>query len=77
MLEVTTLQAEREKRETIEFIEILKTMSASEKQQLKGIMIGIKLSKVAYLHDVQEKNFSKESKVDNAEIKKYQQISLF
>lgn len=44
MLE-NTLQAEREKRETTEFIEILKTMSESEKQQVKGIMIGIKLSK--------------------------------
>ncbi len=41
----TTLQAEREKRETTEFITILKTMSESEKQQIKGIMIGIQLSK--------------------------------
>ena len=47
MLETMTLQAEREKRETTEFIEILKTMSESEKQQVKGIMIGIKLSKSA------------------------------
>lgn len=40
-----TLQAEREKRETTEFIEILKTMSESERQQIKGVMIGIQLSK--------------------------------
>ncbi len=40
-----TLQAEREKRETTEFIEILKTMSESERQQIKGMMIGIQLSK--------------------------------
>lgn len=40
-----TLQAERERRETTEFIEILKTMSESEKQQIKGVMIGIQLSK--------------------------------
>lgn len=45
MLEATTLQTGREKRETTEFIKILKTMSDSEKQQVKGIMIGIKLSK--------------------------------
>lgn len=37
-----TLQAERE---TTEFIEILKTMSESERQQIKGVMIGIQLSK--------------------------------
>ena len=37
-----TLQAEREKRETTE---ILKTMSESERQQIKGVMIGIQLSK--------------------------------
>lgn len=48
MLEATTLQAEREKRETTEFIEMIKTMSESEKQQIKGIMIGIKLSKSAF-----------------------------
>lgn len=41
----TTLQAEREKREATEFIEILKTMSESERQQVKGVMIGIQLSK--------------------------------
>ena len=40
-----TLQAEREKRETTEFIEILKTMSETERQQIKGGMIGIQLSK--------------------------------
>lgn len=45
MLEATTLQAERETREITEFIEILKTMSNREKQQIKGIMIGINLSK--------------------------------
>lgn len=42
-----TLQAEREKREATEFIEILKTMSESERQQVKGVMIGIQLSKGA------------------------------
>lgn len=36
MLEATTLQAEREKRETTEFIEILKTMSESEKAAGQG-----------------------------------------
>lgn len=41
----TTLQEEREKREATEFITALKTMSESEKQQIKGIMIGIQLSK--------------------------------
>ena len=41
----TTLQAEREKRETTEFIEILKTMTVEEQQQIKGIMIGIRLAK--------------------------------
>ena len=45
MLEIATLQVEKEKKETTEFIEILKTMSDREKQQVKGIMIGIKLSK--------------------------------
>ena len=40
-----TLQKEREERETTEFIEILKTMSESERQQIKGVMIGIQLSK--------------------------------
>lgn len=41
----TTLQEERERTEATEFITILKTMSESEKQQIKGIMIGIQLSK--------------------------------
>lgn len=41
----TTLQEEREKREATEFIAMLKTMSESEKQQIKGVMIGIKLSR--------------------------------
>lgn len=40
-----TLQAEREKRETIEFVELLKTMSKEEKHEIKGIMIGINLAK--------------------------------
>lgn len=40
-----TLQAEREKRETTEFIELLKSMSEIEKERVKGVMIGIKLSK--------------------------------
>lgn len=39
------LQAETERQEAIEFITMLKTMSESEKQQIKGIMIGISLSK--------------------------------
>lgn len=33
-----TLQAEREKRETTEFIEILKTLSRDEQNQVKGYM---------------------------------------
>ncbi len=37
-----TLQVESE---VTEFIEMLKTMSTTEKQQIKGIMIGINLSK--------------------------------
>ena len=40
-----TLQAERENQEVIEFITMLKTMSDSEKNQIKGIMIGIGLAK--------------------------------
>ena len=40
-----TLQAEREKRETIEFVELLKTMSKEEKHELRGIMLGINLAK--------------------------------
>ena len=35
----------QENREVIEFIEILKKMSESERQQIKGVMIGIQLSK--------------------------------
>lgn len=34
-----TLQAEREKRETTEFIEILKTMSESERQAVQSIVM--------------------------------------
>ena len=48
MNETLTLQGEREKRdnrEISEFIEILKTLTDSEKQQVKGIMIGIQLAK--------------------------------
>lgn len=41
----TTLQLEKEKQEVTEFITILKTLSETEKQQVKGIMIGINLSK--------------------------------
>lgn len=37
-----TLQVESE---VTEFIEMLKTMSTTEKEQLRGIMIGITLSK--------------------------------
>lgn len=33
-----TLQAEREKREATEFIEILKTMSETEKAEVRGYM---------------------------------------
>ena len=44
---VTTLQQDREQREANEFIEILKTMTEVEKSQIKGIMIGIRLSKAA------------------------------
>lgn len=40
-----TLQAEREKREITEFIELLKTMSKEEKHELRGIMLGINLVK--------------------------------
>ena len=52
-VKATTLQAEREKREMTEFITILKTMSESEKQQIKGIMIGIQLSKANYTAGLQ------------------------
>lgn len=41
MLEATTLQilqAEKEKREAAEFIEILKTMSDTEKAEVRGYM---------------------------------------
>lgn len=41
----STLQMEREKQEVTEFITILKKLSEVEKQQVKGIMIGINLSK--------------------------------
>ena len=37
--------AENEKQEVVDFITLLKTMSESEKQQLRGIMIGINLAK--------------------------------
>jgi hypothetical protein len=40
-----TLQEHNEKTETMEFIEMLKTMTEKEKQQVKGILIGIQLSK--------------------------------
>lgn len=53
MLEVSTLQEEREKKETTEFIEALKSMSESEKQQVKGIMLGIKLAKDSFTHKAQ------------------------
>ena len=36
-----TLQAEREKRETIEFVELLKTMSKEEKHELRLSLIHI------------------------------------
>lgn len=48
-----TLQAEREKRETTEFVELLKSMSEIEKERVKGVMIGIKLSKTAPTAEVQ------------------------
>lgn len=38
MLEATTLQAEREKREITEFIEMLKNMSDTEKARVRGYM---------------------------------------
>lgn len=44
-----SLQEIKEKEEAMEFMARLKTMTETEKQQLKGIMIGIALSK-------QEKN---------------------
>ena len=40
-----TVKTESEKQEVVEFIELLKTMSTTEKEQLRGIMIGITLSK--------------------------------
>ena len=46
MLEVTTLQAEREKRETTEFIEILKNLSDTERAEVKGYMKGLTTIKI-------------------------------
>ena len=46
MLETMTLQAEREKRETTEFIEMLKTMSDTEKAEVKGYMKCLKRIKL-------------------------------
>lgn len=46
MLEITTLQAEREKRETTEFIEILKTLSDIERAEVKGYMKGLATIKI-------------------------------
>lgn len=40
-----TLQEERTKRETAEFVAILRTMSESEKENLKGMMVASELYK--------------------------------
>lgn len=48
----SSLQIEKEKTEIKEFITILKTMSENEKQQIKGIMIGIQLSREVREHDI-------------------------
>lgn len=44
-----------EKKELREFISLLKRMSENEKQQLKGVMVGIILSK-RVVFEVKEKN---------------------
>lgn len=41
MLEKDTLQVEREKRETEEFIETLKTLSETERAEVRGYIKGI------------------------------------
>ena len=40
-----TLNGQREKEETTELIENLKVLTEKEQQQIKGIMIGMMLSK--------------------------------
>jgi len=47
LLETTTLQAEREKREAIEFIAILRTLSEREKGRVQGYMECLRTVKVA------------------------------
>lgn len=46
MLETMTLQTEREKREATEFIEMLKTMSDTEKAEVRGYMKCLKTIKL-------------------------------
>ena len=46
MLEATTLQAEREKREAIEFIAILRTLSEREKGRVQGYMECLRTVKI-------------------------------
>lgn len=39
-----TLQAEREKKEATEIVEIIKSLTEKQQQQVKGIIIGMKLA---------------------------------
>ena len=43
----TTLQEQREKREAIEFIENYQELTESEKQQVRGVMVGIRLARMS------------------------------
>ena len=40
-----TFQSIKEKQEALEFMELLKSLTEREQQQVKGIMIGLNLSK--------------------------------
>lgn len=40
-------QVEREKRETTDFIETIKNMTESEMQQMRGIVVGMRLAQIS------------------------------
>lgn len=54
--ELDVFKEAKEKAEATEFIEILRTMSDSERQQVKGIMIGIQLSKAPQVNELARVN---------------------
>ena len=50
----TTSEKLREREETTELIESLKALTEREQQQIKGIMIGMRLSKISATQMLQE-----------------------